>query len=62
MVPGEPLPSDPSAQAWLLPSDQALSVSGYQGPGRRAFLEARARSPRESDRPAASECSKREQV
>lgn len=41
MVPGEPPPSDPSAQAWLLPRP-GTKHAGYQGPGSRASLEARA--------------------
>lgn len=38
MVPGEPLPSDPSAQAWLLPSDQALSALWVPRPRKESFL------------------------
>lgn len=41
MVPGEPPPSDPSAQAWRLPSGQALGTLWCQGPGSSASSEAR---------------------
>lgn len=52
MVPGEPPPSDPSAQTWLLPPGQAPGTRhalGTKAQASRAFLGARTRSPGWSD-------------